>query len=292
MKKILVFLSILFVLFLAACGGGDDAAEDSSNNAENNEAAEGTENESADNVVIKVGASSVPHAEILEEAKPLLAEEGITLEIEEYQDYVLPNDDLANGTLDANYFQHIPFLEQTIADTGYELENIGGIHIEPMGVYSQNIASIDDIPEGAEVILSNSVADHERILKLIEAQGLITLDDSAEEITVDSIVDNPKNLQFQPDYAPELLPELYHSEADALVVINTNYAIEAELNPIEDSLFIEGEESDYVNVVAARAEDKDREELKKLVEVLHSEEIQNFIIEKYEGAVVPVGGNE
>ncbi|GFZ81129.1 lipoprotein [Compostibacillus humi] len=292
MKKILVFLSILFVLFLAACGGGDDAAEDSSNNAENNEAAEGTENESADNVVIKVGASSVPHAEILEEAKPLLAEEGITLEIEEYQDYVLPNDDLANGTLDANYFQHIPFLEQTIADTGYELENIGGIHIEPMGVYSQNIASIDDIPEGAEVILSNSVADHERILKLFEAQGLITLDDSAEEITVDSIVDNPKNLQFQPDYAPELLPELYHSEADALVVINTNYAIEAELNPIEDSLFIEGEESDYVNVVAARAEDKDREELKKLVEVLHSEEIQNFIIEKYEGAVVPVGGNE
>lgn len=291
-KKILVFLSILFVLFLAACGGGDDAAEDSSNNAENNEAAEGTENESADNVVIKVGASSVPHAEILEEAKPLLAEEGITLEIEEYQDYVLPNDDLANGTLDANYFQHIPFLEQTIADTGYELENIGGIHIEPMGVYSQNIASIDDIPEGAEVILSNSVADHERILKLFEAQGLITLDDSAEEITVDSIVDNPKNLQFQPDYAPELLPELYHSEADALVVINTNYAIEAELNPIEDSLFIEGEESDYVNVVAARAEDKDREELKKLVEVLHSEEIQNFIIEKYEGAVVPVGGNE
>lgn len=292
MKKILVFLSILFVLFLAACGGGDDAAEDSSNNAENNEAAEGTENESADNVVIKVGASSVPHAEILEEAKPLLAEEGITLEIEEYQDYVLPNDDLANGTLDANYFQHIPFLEQTIADTGYELENIGGIHIEPMGVYSQNIASIDDIPEGAEVILSNSVADHERILKLFEAQGLITLDDGAEEITVDSIVDNPKNLQFQPDYAPELLPELYHSEADALVVINTNYAIEAELNPIEDSLFIEGEESDYVNVVAARAEDKDREELKKLVEVLHSEEIQNFIIEKYEGAVVPVGGNE
>lgn len=292
MKKILVFLSILFVLFLAACGGGDDAAEDSSNNAENNEAAEGTENESADNVVIKVGASSVPHAEILEEAKPLLAEEGITLEIEEYQDYVLPNDDLANGTLDANYFQHIPFLEQTIADTGYELENIGGIHIEPMGVYSQNIASIDDIPEGAEVILSNSVADHERILKLFEAQGLITLDDSAEEITVDSIVDNPKNLQFQPDYAPELLPELYHSEADALVVINTNYAIEAELNPIEDSLFIEGEESDYVNVVAARAEDKDREELKKLVEVLHSEEIQNFIVEKYEGAVVPVGGNE
>ncbi|RDW18684.1 methionine ABC transporter substrate-binding protein [Oceanobacillus arenosus] len=282
MKKYLTLIALLAVLVLAACGGSNSKENDSTKTTEGQD----------ENVVLKVGASSTPHAEILEEAVPLLEEEGITLEIVPYEDYVLPNDDLANGDLDANYFQHLPFLEETIGNTGYELESIGGIHVEPMGVYSQNIKSVDDIPDSAEVILSNSVADHERILKLFEAEGLITLDENAEEITIDSIVDNPKNLVFSPDYAPEILPELYHNEADALVVINTNYAIGADLNPIDDALFIEGEESDYVNVIAVRSEDKDEESLKKLVDVLQSEEIANFILEKYNGAIVPVGGTK
>lgn len=290
MKKLLVFISIIAVLLLTACGGGESEENNAENSTEENNTEESTEN-SEESSVLKVGASSTPHAEILEQAVPLLEEEGITLEIEEYQDYVLPNDDLAEGNIDANYFQHIPFLEQTMEDTGYELENLGGIHVEPMGVYSQSIASVDEIPEGTEVILSNSVADHERILKLFETEGLITLDENADEITIDNIVDNPKDLEFSPDYAPEFLPELYHSEEDALVVINTNYAIGAELNPLEDALFIEGEESEYVNVVAVRAEDKDNEALNKLVEVLQSQEIQDFIIENYNGAVVPVGGD-
>jgi len=273
MKKLLFFLSVIFVLFLAACGGGDS--------------------DSAEQTEITVGASSIPHSEILEEAKPLLEDEGITLNIEEYQDYVLPNDDLANGTLDANYFQHTPFLEQTIADTGYEIESIGGIHVEPMGVYSQNIESVDDIPEGAEVILSNSVADHGRILTLFENEGLIKLDENVEksEATIEDIVDNPLNLKFAPDFDPAFLPEVYHSEEDALVVINTNYAIQADLKPLEDALFIEGEESEFVNVVAVRSEDADNEALQKLVDVLQSEEIQNFILENYDGAVVPAAGN-
>lgn len=272
MKKITAFLSVLLVLVLSACGGG--------NSSDANE--------------IKVGASSVPHAEILEEAKPLLEEEGITLTIEEYQDYILPNDDLANGELDANYFQHLPYLKQAISDTGYELESIGEIHIEPMGVYSKDIASVDAIPDGTEVILSNSVSDHGRILSLFETEGLITLDESVEKAnaTIDDIVENPKDLTFSPDYDPALLPELYNSEDNVLAVINTNYAIQAGLDPQEDALFIEGDESEYGNIIAVRSEDKDSEALNKLVEVLKSEEIQNFLLEEYEGAIVPIGANK
>src|SRR5699024_3429072 len=161
MRKLGLALFLVSVLALSACGKGD-AKDDST---------------------IKVGASSTPHAEILEEAKPLLEEEGIELEIEEYEDYVLPNDDLASGEIDGNYFQHIPFLEQTIEDTGYELTDIGGVHIEPMGVYSKSIENVDAIPDGTEVVLSNSVAEHGRILKLFEDEGLITLN---EDVDVDA----------------------------------------------------------------------------------------------------------
>lgn len=291
MKRILFYLSLALVFLLAACGGGETETEQ-----ETDSGSEGQEEqaEQTEQTEITVGASSVPHAEILEQAAPLLEEEGITLNIEEYQDYVLPNDDLANGTLDANFFQHTPFLNQTIADTGYELESIGGIHIEPMGVYSQNIESVDDIPENTEVILSNSVSEHGRILALFDNEGLITLDENVEksEATIDDIVENPLNLTFAPDFDPALLPEVYHSEEDALVVINGNYAIGADLNPLEDALFIEGEESDYVNVVAVRSEDADNEALHKLVEVLQSEEIQNYMLETYDGAVVPAPVSE
>ncbi|GAB3057694.1 MetQ/NlpA family ABC transporter substrate-binding protein [Virgibacillus ainsalahensis] len=280
MKKVFVFLSALLILILAACGNGD--AEENSSGDNDGETTE-----------ITIGASSTPHSEILEEAKPLLEKENITLNIEEYQDYVFPNDDLANGELDANYFQHNPFLEQTISDTGYELESLGGIHIEPMGVYSQEISSVDEIPEGTEVILSNSVSDHGRILSLFEEEGLITLDENVKKsaATIDDIVENPLNLTFSPDYEPAMLPELYLSEEDVLAVINTNYAIGADLNPTEDALFIEGEESEYVNVIAVRSEDKDNEALNTLVNVLQSEEIQNFITENYDGAIVPTGGS-
>lgn len=272
MKKLLAFLSVLVLLVLAACGGGN---------------AEGDGK-------ITVGATSVPHAEILEEAKPLLEEQGITLDIQEYQDYVLPNDALADGDLDANYFQHIPFLQQTINDTGYDLDHIGGIHIEPMGVYSQNIESVDAIPEGTEVLMSNSVPDHGRILSLFEREGLITLDENVEKsaATIDDIVENPKNLTFTPDYDPALLPNLHQSEEDVLTVINTNYAIGAGLDPQQDALFIEEDDSEYVNVIAVKSEDTDNPALNTLVDVLRSEEIQNFIIEKYDGAVVPVDGEE
>ncbi|SEO71136.1 D-methionine transport system substrate-binding protein [Amphibacillus marinus] len=269
MKKLIVALTVLLTgIILVACGGGDS-----------------DENE------ITVGATSVPHAEVLEQVAPILEEEGITLTIETYSDYFIPNEDLSNGELDANYFQHIPFFESEKEEKGYDIVNLGGVHIEPMGVYSQSIASIDDIADGTEVIISRNVPDHGRILALFEANGLITLDPDVTKsvATIEDIIDNPLNLVFSPDVNPEFLVEAYETEQDTLVAINTNYAIEANLSPVEDALFVEGSDSLYVNIVAARAEDEDNEALLKLVEILQSEEIQNFITEQYNGEVVAVG---
>ncbi|GAA0464604.1 MetQ/NlpA family ABC transporter substrate-binding protein [Alkalibacillus silvisoli] len=278
MKK---FLTVLFVSLLAitlqACGTG--------------EAEGGTDSGSSDEPVeIVVGASNVPHSEVLEEAKPLLEEEGVILEVEVYQDYVLPNEDLDNGTLDANYFQHIPYLESQIADVGYDFVELGGVHIEPMGIYSKNVTDIDEIEEGTEVIMSRSVADHGRILTLLQENGLIEIDPDVDSVSaeIDDIVENPYNLEFDPSIEAGLLPEFYEREEDALVAINTNYAIEADLIPTEDALIIEGSDSPYVNVIATRAENEDLEALHTLVEVLRSDEIQTFMEEEYEGAIVPV----
>ncbi|WP_018932512.1 MetQ/NlpA family ABC transporter substrate-binding protein [Gracilibacillus lacisalsi] len=295
MKKLLTLLCATLLLFaLAACGTAneEDEAADNNNAGETEGTDENTEEGTAEQELTElvVGASSVPHAEILEEAKPLLEEQGIELEVEVYQDYVFPNDDLESGTLDANYFQHIPYLESQMEEKGFDFVNIGGIHIEPMGIYSQNIESIDDIEDGTVVIMSNSVADHGRVLSLLEREGLITLDEDVKAVdaTVQDVVDNPLNLEFDTDIDAGFLPEFYEREADALVAINTNYAIEADLVPTDDALILEGSESPYVNVIAARAEDEDNETLHTLVEVLRSEEIQTFIEEEYEGAVVPV----
>ncbi|WP_226035949.1 MetQ/NlpA family ABC transporter substrate-binding protein [Aquibacillus saliphilus] len=293
MKKYLtLFLTALFIIVLAACGTSEeDESSNEANEATDNES-ETAGNETGEPTEITVGASSTPHAEILEQAKPLLEEEGVSIVIEQYQDYIFPNEDLDNGTLDANYFQHTPYLESQIAEFGYDFVNIGGIHIEPMGVYSKNINSVDEIPKGTEVIISRSVPDHGRILALFESQGLIQLAEGVNKAsaTIEDIVKNPLDLVFSPDVDAAVLPEIYDRDEDALVAINTNYAIEAGLSPLDDSLFIEGADSPYVNVIAARAEDEKSEALNKLVEVLQTEEIQSFITETYDGAVVPVGG--
>lgn len=280
MKKFLsLFLSLAVALVLAACG---TANEDESNAGEGEEAGETTE--------LVIGASNVPHAEILEEAKSLLEEKGIELKIETFQDYILPNQALESGDLDANYFQHIPYLESQMAEHGYDFANAGGIHIEPMGVYSKKYKSLDELPEGAHIIMSSSVADHGRILTMLEKEGLITLKEGVNnvEATVEDIEENPKNLHFDTEYEASLLPQIYNNNEGDAVLINSNYAIDAGLNPIEDSIAIEDKESPYVNVIAVRKGDENSEAIKALVEVLHSKEIQDFILEKYKGAVVPV----
>lgn len=282
MKKLLSFLLLsVLVLVLAACGSKEDS---------NSSTDEGTNEDQKEKVTLKVGASHTPHAVILEKAKPILAKEGIDLEIEEYQDYVLPNEDLNNGDLDANYFQHIPFLEQKVEEEGYDIVNAGGIHIEPIGIYSKKYKSLDELPDGATILISNSIPDHGRILSLLETQGLIKLKDGIDKTkaTLEDIVENPKNLKIEATDAPEMMVTYYENEEGDAVVINSNFAIDAGINPIEDSIAIEGSESPYVNIIAVRSGDENREEIKKLVEVLRSKEIQDFILQEWGGSVVPV----
>ncbi|WP_018921873.1 MetQ/NlpA family ABC transporter substrate-binding protein [Salsuginibacillus kocurii] len=240
---------------------------------------------------LTVGASNVPHAEILEYAEDALEEEGIELEIETFNDYVLPNEYLAEGELDANYFQHIPYLEDQIEEHGYEFEHAGGIHIEPIGVYSQEYDSLDELPDGAEIIMSDSVADHGRILTLLEEEGLITLAEGVDvDATVDDIEENPRDLEFQANVEAAVLPTAYEQGEGDAVLINSNYAIDYDLNPMEDAIATESTELDnpHVNVIAVPAGDEDNEEIQTLVEVLRSEDVQDFIVEEYENAVVPV----
>lgn len=277
MKKFLavLFLSVL-VLALAACGA--DEKEDAGS-ASGDEA----------NVKLKVGASNVPHSVILEKAVPILAEQGIDLEIVKYQEYVLPNVDLENGDLNANYFQHIPYLEDEIEVKGYDFVNAGEIHIEPIGIYSKKYKSLEELPEGATILLSNSVTDHGRMLTLLEAEGLIKLADGIDKNSAElkDIVENPKKLEFDANTAPELLPQMYNNDEGDAVLINGNYAIDNGLNPLEDAIALEDQDTSYINVIAVKSGDETKPEIKKLVEVLTSKEIQDFMVEEWKGAVIP-----
>ncbi|ENH96097.1 methionine ABC transporter extracellular binding protein [Gracilibacillus halophilus YIM-C55.5] len=292
MKKLLtLLLATLFLFGLVACGTANnegDSADNANGSAEGNEEETGSENEETTSITI--GAMSVPHAEILEEARPLLKEKGIEIKIEEYQEFVLPNEDLANGVIDANYFQHTPYLEQQMEEKDFDFANLGGIHIEPMGIYSKNIDSLDKVEEGTTVIMSRSVSDHGRILSLLQQEELVKIDEDVDPVdaTIEDIVENPRDLQFDASIDAGLLPQFYEREANAIVAINTNYAIEAGLVPSEDALIVESSDSPYANVIAARSEDKDNEALHTLVDVLRSEEIQTFMEEEYDGAIVPV----
>ncbi|WP_153732081.1 MetQ/NlpA family ABC transporter substrate-binding protein [Sporosarcina obsidiansis] len=285
MKKFLfgLFAAVL-VLALAACGTKDD-------NKSGSDATDGDASEPAgEKTTITVGASPTPHAVILEKAKPLLEEKGYELKIESYTDYVLPNKDLDEGALDANYFQHIPYLEGQIADFGYDFVNAGAIHIEPIGVYSKKYKTLEELPDGATILISNSVADHGRVLAMLEEKGLIKLADGVEKVKaeLDDIVENPKNLQFDPNYEPALMPQLYNNDEGEALLINSNFAIDAGLNPMEDAIALEDKESPYVNIVATKSGDENSDAIKALVEVLTSKEIQDFIVEEWNGAVVPV----
>lgn len=273
MKKLLTGFALgASILTLAACGS------------------EGGSSSEGESSTLTVGASNVPHAVILEQVKPLLEEQGIELVVETYQDYVLPNQDLDNGDLDANYFQHIPYLESQIADNGYDFVNAGGIHIEPIGLYSKKFGSIDELPDGAVILMSNSVADHGRVLSMLEAAGLITLDPEVEKTTatIEDVIENPKNIEFDPNYEAALLVQMYEQEEGDAVLINSNYALDAGINPLKDSIAIEDSNSPYVNVIAVNAGDEENENIVALVEALKSDEIQEFILDEWGGSVVPV----
>jgi D-methionine transport system substrate-binding protein len=276
MKKwISALFAAVLVLALAACGGNNNAAND---------------NKEGKLTKLVVGASNVPHAEILEKAKPILKEKGIDLKIVTFQDYILPNKALADKEIDANYFQHIPYLEEQKKEYGYDFVNAGGIHIEPIGIYSKKYKSLEELPDGATIIMSNSVADHGRILSMLQEKGLIKLKDGVDKIkaTVKDIVENPKHLKFKADVDAGMLPQIYKNGEGDAVVINANYALDAGLDPAKDPIAVESPKNNpYVNIIAVRKGDENRKEIKTLVEVLHSKEIQDFIKKKYHGAVIP-----
>ncbi|NLK07732.1 MAG: ABC transporter substrate-binding protein [Firmicutes bacterium] len=234
---------------------------------------------------LTVGATPVPHAEVLNLIKDDLAADGIELVVIEFTDYIQPNLALAEGELDANYFQHIPYLETFSADHRLDLTHITAVHIEPMGGYSDKLTDLKDLADGARVAMPNDPVNGGRALMLLERNGLLELDPAAGiTATILDIVDNPKNLRFSELEAaqlPRILPDV------ELAIINTNYALEAGLTPLTDALFIEDSQSPYVNVLAVRTADVDREDLAKLSEALLSEKVKDFILEQYEGAVVP-----
>ena len=278
-KKFLsLALALVLSLSLAACGSKKEEAPAA--------APAETPAETTEPVVLNVAASSTPHAEILEQVVDVLAEQGIDLQIHEYGDYVVPNTAVEEGEEDANYFQHIPYLESFNEKEGTHLVSVGGIHIEPMGVYAGKTASLEELPDGAEIAVPNDPTNEGRALLLLEAQGLIKLADSSNlEATPNDIVENPKNLTFT-EVEAATIPSIA-SEVD-LAVINSNYALGAGLNPVEDALALESSDSPYVNVLVCKEGNENNAAIQALAEALHSDAVKNYIAENFDGAVIAV----
>ena len=233
-------------------------------------------------VTLKVGVSPVPHAEILGAVKDKLAKEGINVEIIEFTDYVQPNLALNDKNLDANYFQHKPYLDEFVQSRNLKLVSAGAIHLEPMSVFSKKIKDLKDLPDGARVAIPNDPTNGGRALLVLQSAGLIKLRNGAPiTATPQDITENKKNLQFSELEAPQLPRSL--EDAD-ISVININFALEAKLNP-KDAIFTESSDSPYANIVAVREGDENRPEIKKLIEALTSQESKDFIEKKYNGAI-------
>lgn len=241
--------------------------------------------ETTKNTVVTVAATPVPHSEILNEIKPLLAKEGIDLKIIEFTDYVKPNLALADKEVDATFHQHLPFLEKFNAEHNKNLISAGNVHIEPMGVYSHKIKTLSDLSLKAKVAIPNDPSNGGRALLILQAAGLIKLKDGGTvSSTVQDITDNPKQLQFSELDAAQVPRAI--DDVD-IAVINTNFALEAGLNPLKDSLFLEAKDSPYANILAIRAGDESRPEIQKLLKALQSPEVKKFIEDKYKGAILP-----
>ncbi len=234
---------------------------------------------------ITIGATAVPHAEILEFVKPMLAKQGVDLEIKVFTDYVQPNVQVAEKKLDGNFFQHQPYLTEFNKGKGTNLVSVAGVHIEPFGAYSSKIKKFADLKEGATIAIPNDATNGGRALLLLDKAGVIKLKDNKNILaTSKDIVQNPKKIKIR-ELEAATLPRILNQVDVAL--INTNYALEAKLKPSKDALIIEGNDSPYVNILVARPDNSATPAMKKLSVALHSPETKKFILEKYKGAVVP-----
>ena len=266
-----------------------DEAASAESGAESTDAADAAETTAEAKGTITVAATSVPHAEILAAAVPLLAQQGWTLEVTEFTDYIMPNEVVESGEIDANYFQHITYLESFNEERGTHLVSAGSIHYEPLGIYPGKQSDLSAIPEGAEIAVPNDTTNEARALLLLQEQGLITLNaDAGINATVNDITDNPHKISFvelAAEQIPRSLPDF------DFAVINGNYALQAGLNASTDALAVETSDSEavqkYVNVVAVKEGNENSEGIQALVEVLKSDEIRQFIEDTYQGSVVP-----
>ena len=235
---------------------------------------------------VRIAVTPVPHADILEVVKEELKDEGIELRIIEVDDYNLPNRMLAEKQVEANFFQHAPFLEEQKRLHGYELTSLAAVHLEPLGMYSQELTSLDQLPEWATVAIPQDPTNEARALMLLEDAGLIKLKSVENRylLTTLDIEENPKHLRFQEldaPFLPRVLPDV------DLAVIPVNFALQAKLDPLKDALVLESTDSPYANIVVIRSEDMDAEVFKKLKKALHSEKLRKYIEEKYQGAIIP-----
>lgn len=234
---------------------------------------------------LSVAATPVPHAELLEFVKADLAKQGVDLDIKVFTDYVQPNLQVSDKHIDVNFFQHQPYLDSFNKEHGTKLVTVGLVHVEPFGAYSQKVKDVKDLKDGAKVALPNDPSNGARALLLLQKEGLIKLKDPSNILaTARDVVENPKKLElFELEAAtlPRILPDV------DMALINTNYALEAGLNPIKDALFIEGSDSPYANIVVTTADRKDDPAIRKLVDALHTEKTRQYILEHYKGAIVP-----
>lgn len=276
MKKFGAFLlaGVLAIGALIGCGSTDKKAESSTG--------------STDTQVIKVAASATPHAEILEEAKPLLAKEGYDLQVTVFDDYVQPNEVVDSGDFDANYFQHVPYMEQFNKEKGTKLVDAGDIHYEPFGIYPGTKKSLDEIADGDEIAVPNDTTNEARALLLLQDNGLIKLKDGAGlTATVNDIAENPHNIKIVELEAAQVARVTGET---AFVVLNGNYALQAGYSVKKDALAYKASDSEaaktYVNIIAVKEGNEDSDAIKALVKVLKSDDIKKFIDEKYDGAVI------
>lgn len=296
MKKKLLSLLLAGVLVagtLTGCGGTDEGtAEPETTTAAEATEAEDTEAEAAEpteTVVIKIAASPTPHAEILAQAKSILAEQGYDLEITEFEDYVQPNEVVESGEFDANYFQHIPYLDSFNEEKGTHIVNAGGIHYEPFGIYPGTKTSLDDIADGDTIAVPNDTTNEARALLLLQDNGIITLkEDAGLEATVNDIVENPHNIKIVELEAAQVARVV---SENAFVVLNGNYALEAGFSVGKDALAYEKSDSEaaktYVNIIGVKEGNENNDGIKALVDVLKSDAIKNYINDTYDGAVIP-----
>ena len=289
MKKLVSLLlsGALAVGLLAGCGGGTGTSQTPAGNSESPAAS--TETGSLEGTTLKVGATPAPHAEILEVVKDILAEQGITLEIVQYNDYVQPNNAVEDGSLDANYFQHITYMNDFNDQNGTHLVSAAEVHYEPMSLYAGKVSSLDELADGALIGVPNDATNEARALLVLQQEGLITLRDGAGiTATINDIVDNPKNLQFSEMEAAQLPLRL--ADLD-MAVINGNYAIDAGLS-MDDALATESADGEaaqaYVNVLAVKEGRETDPAIQALAAALCSDEVKTYIEENYNGAVVAV----